>query len=300
MEAILATPAEPPMHPDAITLIGTTLQTAGIWALAGLLFLMSRALRLDYLRTWARGWVCLAVALTALQVVFRWPGTGQALQPIYHFGELAFLWYLEAGLREHSELPPRAVPRALVVGLGVTYAVVLPLWIGEFTLGFVVQAAVLAAGFAWMGWLLRREHRDWGAGLGVWVTRAALVLLFANFTFHALALGSLRLLPSLPGAYLNFTSLYDLLFEMLLAFGLVVLALQDASRRIQTLTRLLPVCAWCRKVRDDQGYWSEFESWVRSQGQLTITHGACPACKDEVLRRFREERAAEAGGATSP
>lgn len=286
------------MHPDAITLIGTTLQTIGVWTLAGLLFLMSRALRLDHLRSWARGWVCLAVALTALQIVFRWPGAGQTLQSVYHLGELAFLWYMDQGLREYSALPPRHAYRKLLATLGVVYAVLLPLWFGEFTKAFTVQAAVMASGFIWMSWPLRLEHRDWGTGLGVGVTHAALVLLGANFTFHALVLGSLSLHPSLPGAYLNFTSLYDLLFEMLLAFGLVVLALQDASRRIQTLTRLLPVCAWCRKVRDDQGYWSEFESWVRSQGQLKITHGACPDCKDEVLRTFREERAAETRGAT--
>lgn len=80
------------MHPDSITLIGTTIQTLGVWSLAGLLFLMSRALKLDYLRAWSRGWMCLAVALTALQIVFRWPSQGWALQAIYHFGELAFLW----------------------------------------------------------------------------------------------------------------------------------------------------------------------------------------------------------------
>jgi len=281
------------MHPDAITLIGTTLQTAGVWALAGLLILMSRALNLDYLRTWARGWVCLAVALSALQVVFRWPGPGWVAQTFYHFGELAFLWHLDQGLREYSALPPRRVRPALLLGMGMIYAVSLPLAIRDFTMCFTVQAAVMAAGFVWLSWLLRSEQRDWGTGLGVQVTRVALLLLCADFSFHLLALGSLKLIPNLSGAYLYFTSLYDLLFEMLLAFGLVVLALQDASRRIQTLTRLLPVCAWCRKVRDDQGYWSEFESWVRSQGQMKITHGACPACKDDVLRTFREEMAAE-------
>ncbi|MCE1204222.1 MAG: hypothetical protein LWW79_06395 [Holophagaceae bacterium] len=287
------------MHPDTITLIGTTIQTLGVWSLAALLFLMSRALKLDYLRAWARGWLCLAVALTALQVVFRWPSQGWALQAIYHFGELAFLWYLASGLSGYLDLPRRHVPSALLLGVGGAYSVALPLLTREFTLGFTFHAGILAGGFALMAWLLRSGHRDWSQGLGVWVTLMALYLLSANFAFHALALGSMRVRPSLPGAYLNFTSLYDLLFEMLLAFGLVVLALQDASRRIQTLTRLLPVCAWCRKIRDDQGYWSEFESWVRSQGQLRITHGACPDCKDQVMKTFREELAAEARGSAS-
>lgn len=68
------------MSPDVITIIGATIQMVGIWALTVLMFLVSRALHLNYLRTWASGWLWLAASLTALQLGFRWPAGFPFLQ----------------------------------------------------------------------------------------------------------------------------------------------------------------------------------------------------------------------------
>ncbi|MBI4912354.1 MAG: hypothetical protein HY823_06425 [Acidobacteria bacterium] len=272
------------MSGDLITLVGTGIQTAGVWALTLLMFLTARALKLSYLRTWTLGWLWLAIALSALQVSFRVPAWSLVFQPLYHFGELAFLWCLGLGIGRAGggDRPPRALSPYLVPA--VLVSMILPWATPSFTASFVVQASLLAAGFLGVFVVLHKASRDWGGNLGLWITKTALILLSLDFAFHAMALGGFLVggLP-LPPAYSGFTSLYDFLFEMVLAFGLVVLALQDAASRIRTLTRLLPVCAWCRKVRDDQGYWSEFELWVKSQGQLSVTHGICPACKERTL-----------------
>jgi hypothetical protein len=61
----------------------------------------------------------------------------------------------------------------------------------------------------------------------------------------------------------------------------VVVGLQDAAGQIRTLAGLVPICAWCRKLRDDQGYWSEFETWARRRTGARVTHGICPACKEK-------------------
>ena len=48
---------------------------------------------------------------------------------------------------------------------------------------------------------------------------------------------------------------------------------------IKTLTDLLPICAWCRKVRDDRGYWEKIEDFVSTHSRTSFSHGICPDCQ---------------------
>lgn len=54
--------------------------------------------------------------------------------------------------------------------------------------------------------------------------------------------------------------------------------LADALSRVKTLASLVPVCAWCRKVRNDQDYWQSLETYLASEAGAMVTHGICPAC----------------------
>ncbi len=65
--------------------------------------------------------------------------------------------------------------------------------------------------------------------------------------------------------------------------------LQDALGRVKQLQGLLPICAWCRKVRDDQNYWRKIEDYVTEHSGVHWTHGMCPACLETALA---EEKAA--------
>ncbi len=62
----------------------------------------------------------------------------------------------------------------------------------------------------------------------------------------------------------------------------IIAELREALHQVKTLTGLLPVCAWCRKVRDDHGYWQQFEDYVRGRTEANITHGICPACMASI------------------
>ncbi len=54
---------------------------------------------------------------------------------------------------------------------------------------------------------------------------------------------------------------------------------QDRARQeVQELRGLLPICASCKKVRDDEGYWNQIESYVQAHSAATFTHGICPDC----------------------
>ncbi|MHB8882274.1 MAG: PAS domain-containing protein [Thermodesulfovibrionales bacterium] len=54
--------------------------------------------------------------------------------------------------------------------------------------------------------------------------------------------------------------------------------LQQALERINTLKGLLPICAWCKKVRDDKGYWNRVEDYIEEHSNAAFTHGICPEC----------------------
>ena len=58
--------------------------------------------------------------------------------------------------------------------------------------------------------------------------------------------------------------------------------LRKANNRIDTLQELLPVCANCKKVRDDNGYWEQIEEYIHSHLDVSVSHGICPECIVEL------------------
>jgi ABC-type multidrug transport system fused ATPase/permease subunit len=54
--------------------------------------------------------------------------------------------------------------------------------------------------------------------------------------------------------------------------------LQSALAEIKTLSGLVPICAWCKKIRDDKGYWQTVEQYVSEHSQAEFTHSMCPEC----------------------
>jgi hypothetical protein len=51
---------------------------------------------------------------------------------------------------------------------------------------------------------------------------------------------------------------------------------------IKTLSGLLPICASCKKIRDDKGYWNQIETYIKNHSDATFTHGICPDCMEKL------------------
>ncbi len=58
----------------------------------------------------------------------------------------------------------------------------------------------------------------------------------------------------------------------------LILELKEALAKIKTLSGMLPICSWCKKIRDDTGYWRQIESYIRDHSEAEFTHGICPEC----------------------
>jgi len=54
--------------------------------------------------------------------------------------------------------------------------------------------------------------------------------------------------------------------------------LQEALGRVKTLSGLLPICASCRRIRDQQGTWHNLEVYIRNHTEADFSHGICPGC----------------------
>jgi PAS domain S-box-containing protein len=62
--------------------------------------------------------------------------------------------------------------------------------------------------------------------------------------------------------------------------------LREALEKVKTLRGFLPICAGCKKIRDDQGYWSQVESYIASHSEAVFSHGICPDCAHRLYPEY--------------
>ena len=62
--------------------------------------------------------------------------------------------------------------------------------------------------------------------------------------------------------------------------------LQKALDDVRTLRGIIPICANCKKIRDDQGYWNQVEAYVRDHTEAEFSHSICPECMKELYPEF--------------
>ena len=69
-----------------------------------------------------------------------------------------------------------------------------------------------------------------------------------------------------------------------------------ALAEVKQLKGMLPICASCKKIRDDKGYWNQIESYIKEHSDVSFTHGYCPQCHEKEMARiaaWEEKRKAD-------
>jgi len=64
--------------------------------------------------------------------------------------------------------------------------------------------------------------------------------------------------------------------------------LQDALNKIKTLRGIIPICASCKKIRDDKGYWNQIEIYIRDHSEADFSHGICPECAEKLYPELHQ------------
>ena len=228
------------MEPNNLSIIGLTIQCAGILLITILSFFMTRSIRRVFLDYWAGAWVCLTVSLLSLSVAFRVSHWNALYYSIYFFGEYAFGYLFIAGCRNYvseARLTRRhlylSIPAA-VVAVGLSQ---LP---GDFNIAFMPHAVILAGLFAISFGALWPARAKNLVSAGLRVMFVALALLTLDFLHYVPALAYVKLTgSSLPIGYLRYTSVYDLILEILLGFGTLMLAMDRARHEVESVNHEL-------------------------------------------------------------
>lgn len=97
---------------------------------------------------------------------------------------------------------------------------------------------------------------------------------------------------------LKLTQLQQLVDERTAELRKTIASLEEAAENVRTLSGLVPICAVCKSIRDDKGFWDSVEVYVAKHTEATFSHGICPGCLErvypEIHRRIEAKRAAAA------
>ncbi|OGW23939.1 MAG: hypothetical protein A2X55_07420 [Nitrospirae bacterium GWB2_47_37] len=66
--------------------------------------------------------------------------------------------------------------------------------------------------------------------------------------------------------------------------------LREANSKIKILSGLLPICASCKKIRDDKGYWNRIETYIHDHSEAEFSHGICPDCAKKLYPEYYKEK----------
>jgi sensor domain CHASE-containing protein len=69
----------------------------------------------------------------------------------------------------------------------------------------------------------------------------------------------------------------------------LILELKDALDKVKVLSGFLPICASCKNIRDDKGYWNQIEVYISEHSEAEFTHGLCPDCAKKLYPEFYKE-----------
>jgi diguanylate cyclase (GGDEF)-like protein len=217
-----------------IGIVGLTVQWGGIAIVTILLFLMAQSLRRRFLEYWTLGWACLTLSLTSLLIAFGLPVPPKAFYSVYFFGAYLFAYLFVAGCRNYGHDEPLTPGRARVLVPAALLALGLPYLSDSFYVLLVPHACVLAVFWFVAFRLVQRARREDHRGAGTRVLSVGLIMMIVNQVHYALMYAYTELSGSDgPFAYLNYSPLYDLLLQIVLAFGIVILVLEKVCRQLE-------------------------------------------------------------------
>jgi response regulator RpfG family c-di-GMP phosphodiesterase len=64
--------------------------------------------------------------------------------------------------------------------------------------------------------------------------------------------------------------------------GELIEKLEESLKQVKQLSGLIPICSYCKKIRDDKGYWSQVEEYISNHSDAMFTHGMCPDCLNKL------------------
>ena len=220
--------------------VGLIIQFSGISLITILLIFLTQSLKSTALKYWKYAWLSLSLSLLSVYVAFSFPTIAKPFFAIYYLGEYIFAYLLIAGCRNYGsneKITFRSLFWLIPAGL-LAFLFAFP--IGDFNDAFNFHSFILAVSFIVAVFALKPASNFSEDNFGWRVMRFALALLAVDF-FHYTVIFSLRhtTYPQLLGNYLTFNSVIDLVIEILLGFGMVIVLLERVRFDVEETNRKL-------------------------------------------------------------
>lgn len=217
--------------------IGLVIQFAAVLFLTTLMFLLTQSLKSATLSYWKKSWLSVLLALFSLHFAFNFTEISKPFYFFYYLGEYIFGYFLIAGCYKYStdkDFPTKSwfflLPASLV-------ALFLAISASDFNNIFNLHAFIIGTIFI-VAFLLVRPNTDYSRNLGLKVVRFSLVLLAIDFYHYSFLFSFTKELFS---DYLSYNPIIDLMLEILLGFGMVIVLLEKVRHEVEEANQKLKV-----------------------------------------------------------
>jgi len=217
--------------------VGLAIQCVGVLLITLLSLFMRSSIKSNALRYWTASWASLSLALLSLFIGFQLAPTNTIFYSCYFLGEYLFGLLFIAGCRNQVSGVLLTRKHSYLLIPAVVFSLVLPHASHDFNDLFMLHAAILAAMFLVSYFTLRSEEDS----PGIRVMKTALLLLAVGFLHYVPVFAARRGFwgVTVPVKYLQYTSIFDLLFEILLGFGTVMVLMESVRREVEMANRKL-------------------------------------------------------------
>ena len=221
--------------------VGLAIQCVGVLLITLLSLFMRSSIKSNALRYWTASWASLSLALLSLFIGFQLAPRQTIFYSCYFLGEYLFGLLFIAGCRNQVSGAALTRKHCYVLIPAVAFSLVLPHVSRDFNDLFMIHSAILAALFMVSYFTLRSTPRAEEPSPGIRVMKTALLLLAIGFLHYVPVFAARKGLwgITVPIKYLQYTSIFDLLFEILLGFGTVMVLMESVRREVEMANRKL-------------------------------------------------------------
>jgi diguanylate cyclase (GGDEF)-like protein len=218
--------------------VGLAIQCVGVLLITLLSMFMQSSIKSNALRYWTAAWASLSLSLISLFAAFWLTSTNIIFYSGYFLGEYLIGLLFIAGCRAQVSGATLTKKHRYFIVPAVVVSLVLPYVSRDFNDLFMIHAAILAVLFMISFFSLRKGE---ATGPGIRVMSAALLLMAIDFIHYVPAFGARKGLfgITVPSTYFRYTSLFDLMFEILLGFGTVMVLMESVRREVELTNRKL-------------------------------------------------------------
>ena len=221
--------------------VGLAIQCVGVLLITLLSIFMRSSIKSNALTYWTASWLSLSLSLLSLFIGFQIGSHQTIFCSGYFLGEYLFGLLFIAGCRSQATGATLTKKHSYFLIPVLVVSLILPYASVDFNDLFIIHAAILSALFLVSFLTLQRARRADETSPGIHVMSVALFLLAVSFLLYVPVFAARKGLWgfTVPLSYLQFTSVFDLLFEILLGFGTVMVLMEGVRREVELANKKL-------------------------------------------------------------